>query len=222
MQTDLFANSSPPERHSLAGSASFVPEHFELRPGFLTGSRADQLLTRLVAVADWRDEFIQMFGKRVRSPRRVCWYGDAGVGYEYSGLDHRASGWLPELADLRAELAAALDTEFNFVLLNYYADQNDSMGWHADDEPELGAQPTIASLSFGAQRTFLIRPAQKIPGGRRESQRLYLAHGSLLVMRGDSQRLYQHALPKSRLVCGPRLNLTFRQVHDLSRGAVAS
>lgn len=174
--------------------------------------QADRLFTELVAAADWRDEYLHMFGKRIRSPRRVCWHGDAGVGYIYSGVDHTADGWLPSLAQLREALSAELGAAFNFVLLNYYRDQNDAMGWHADNEPELGDEPVIASLSFGAERTLLVRPGMKIAGVRRTSKKLGLANGSLLVMRGDSQRAFEHALPKSRLPCGPRLNLTFRQV----------
>lgn len=191
--------------------------NFELIPGFVPAALADLLLAELTATADWQDEYLQMFGRRIRSPRRVCWHGDDGVGYRYSGVHHTAAGWLPRLAPLRERLVAQLGVPFNFVLLNYYQDQNDSMGWHADNEPELGEEPVIASLSFGVERTLLVRAGEKIPGVRRISKKLRLPHGSLLVMRGNSQRAFEHALPKSRLPCGPRLNLTFRQVYSLEK-----
>ena len=187
---------------------------FELIDGFFSDAEGDELMAQLCAEAHWRDEHLQMFGKRLRSPRRVCWYGDAGVGYVYSGELHCADGWLPALEKIKTRLANALAEPFNFVLLNYYRDEKDSMGWHSDNEPELGPRPVIASLSMGATRTFRIRPAHKTPGVRRISQTLELQHGSLLIMRGQSQQNYQHALPKSTKACGSRLNLTFRQIYD--------
>lgn len=195
---------------------------FSLVDHFLAADRAEQLRSELAAGADWRDEYLQMFGKRIRSPRRVCWYGDPGVGYVYSGEEHRAEGWLGSLETLKGELERCLGVSFNFVLLNYYRDHNDSMGWHADNEPELGREPVIASISLGAARDFRIRTARKVAGQRRTSRVLELGHGSLLVMQGKSQALYQHALPKSSRPCGPRLNLTFRNVKvhsDLARPA---
>ena len=98
------------------------------------------------------------------------------------------------------------------MLANGYRDGNDSMGWHSDDEPELGPNPCIASLSLGAERAFLLRPRKPDAAGKRPSARLVLAHGSLLVMRGASQARYQHCLPKTRRPVGPRINLTFRRV----------
>ncbi len=191
-------------------------EPFELIPGFLNQDEGEGLLAELDAQVAWRDEYLQMFGRRVRSPRRVCWYGDEGVGYRYSGHDHQAPGWLAPLEGLRERLQTQIGADFNFALLNRYANHSDSMGWHADNEPELGPEPVIASVSLGATRTFLVRPTQKIPGVRRNSTRLPLEHGSLLVMRGVSQRQYQHSLPKSSQPCGKRLNLTFRHVRPAS------
>ncbi len=199
----------------------FLSDEFSLLTDFLAPEPADALMQRLIEQAAWQDEFLQMFGRRVRSPRQVCCYGEPGIGYRYSGQDHRAEPWLPELAELRERLADVTGQLFNFVLLNLYQDQNDSMGWHADNEPELGDNPVIASVSLGAERTFTVRPRLVAAGERRRSRRLELPHGSLLLMRGRSQADYQHALPKSRLPCGPRLNLTFRTVLELPACASA-
>lgn len=185
---------------------------FELIPGFLSNDESEALLAVLLAQATWREEYLQMFGREVRSPRQVCWYGDAGVGYRYSGGEHRATGWLPALAALRDRLQHSAHSSFNFALLNRYNDHNDAMGWHADDEPELGDAPVIASLSLGATRTMLVRRKAKTPGVRRTSRSLELEHGSLLLMRGVSQSNFQHSIPRRRAACGVRVNLTFRHV----------
>lgn len=212
--SDLFSDSSVDSYAGSFGAPFKSQGDFSLVDCFLECERADQLRLELTEHADWRDEYLQMFGKRIRSPRQVCWYGDPGVGYVYSGEDHRAEGWLAALEALRIELERYLDASFNFVLLNHYRDHNDSMGWHADNEPELGQEPVIASISLGATRDFRIRARHKERGTRRTSRVLTLSHGSLLVMQGQSQALYQHALPKSSAGCGPRLNLTFRNVRS--------
>lgn len=185
---------------------------FELVPNFLAQEESERLFTALVNKAAWQEEHLQMFGRRIRSPRRVCWYGEPGVGYVYSGEPHFAGGWLPEFDELRNRLESLLETPFNFVLANLYKDHNDSMGWHADNEPELGPRPVIASVSLGAPRTFRVRSATKTAGVRRTSQSIPLANGSLLIMRGESQTEFQHALPKSTQPCDGRINLTFRCV----------
>jgi alkylated DNA repair dioxygenase AlkB len=107
---------------------------------------------------------------------------------------------------------AACRTSFNSVLANLYRDGNDAMGWHSDDEPELGARPVIASLSLGAERRFLFRPKRRDDKGARTASELRLAHGSLLRMAGDTQAIYQHALPRMARVTAPRINLTFRRI----------
>jgi len=187
-------------------------EPFELIQGFLSREEGEALFVGLLERAAWRTEHVHMFGREVRSPRQVCWYGDVGVGYRYSGAEHRASGWLAPLAELRNRLQEQVQAAFNFALLNRYDDHNDAMGWHADDEPELGREPVIASLSLGAARTMLVRSVKKTPGVRRKSHSLELEHGSLLIMRGLSQANFQHSIPRSKAHCGPRVNLTFRQV----------
>jgi alkylated DNA repair dioxygenase AlkB len=131
----------------------------------------------------------------------------------YSRVRFDPLPWTPTVAQLRDDLAARLGVRFNSVLANLYRDGRDSVGWHSDDEPELGATPVIASLSFGATRTFRLRSRAT----REAALSLDLSHGSLLVMSGDTQRLYQHALPKRAGITAPRINLTFRRIDARAR-----
>jgi alkylated DNA repair dioxygenase AlkB len=184
-------------------------------PGFFGNAfdtAFDTSLADLGAAIAWREESITMFGRRVTVPRLCAWYGDVGVAYRYSHSTHRADGWLSELEVVRDQLLERLGIRFNFVLANLYRTGQDAMGWHADDEPELGARPCIASLSFGAPRRFRLRARD----GRARRVDLMLEHGSLLLMWGRSQRDWQHALPRMRAASGPRINLTYRCVETLS------
>lgn len=175
---------------------------------WLPSAQADALMHALLTQVPWEIHRIRMFGRWVDSPRRSCWMGDADAHYRYSGADFLAHPWAPAVLELREQVQQACDGRFNSVLLNRYRDGRDSMGWHSDDEPELGPTPLIASLSLGAPRRFLLRrrddPAQKFE--------YLLGHGDLLLMRGQCQRDYQHALPKTARVSGERINLTFRQI----------
>ncbi len=156
----------------------------------------------------WREESLLIFGRHVTVPRLCAWYGDRGVTYRFSHTSHRANAWPPAVAKLRDALHARLGIRFNFVLANLYRDGNDAMGWHADDERELGEFPCIASLSFGASRRFCLR--DRGPECRRTE--VVLESGSLLLMWGTSQRDWQHSIPRTRATVGPRINLTFRTV----------
>ena len=201
--------------------ASWASSDFSYHPEFLARREADRLLDTLWTELDWAEREIVLFGRRVLQPRLVAWYGDEGADYRYSGATLRAQRWPPVLNDLRARIERLSDCVFNAVLANAYRDGSDSMGWHSDDEPELGPRPCIASLSLGAERAFLLRPREPDAQGRRPARRLRLAHGSLLVMRGDSQARFQHSLPKTRQPVGLRINLTFRRVAPQDARAVA-
>lgn len=177
-------------------------------PGWLQPAEADALLHTLGETVPWDVHRIRMFGRWVDSPRLSCWIGDPQAHYRYSGADFVPQPWPPSLLPLRERLQQACAARFNSVLINRYRDGRDGMGWHSDDEPELAERPVIASLSLGAARRFLLR--------RRDDHALtaefLLAHGYLLVMAGDTQRFYQHALPKTARPLGERINLTFRWV----------
>jgi alkylated DNA repair dioxygenase AlkB len=175
--------------------------------GFVDQAEADELLDRLGGELRWRQEKILLFGRRVKQPRLTAWYGDPEARYQYSGLSLEPMPWHPLLARLRHRLELALHHRFNSVLANAYRHGRDSMGWHCDDEPELGAQPLIASLSLGAERRFLLRRK-----GARQSSGMVLSHGSLLVMKGECQETFQHCVPKTAKPTGLRINLTFRLI----------
>ena len=182
-------------------------------PGFIGVSKATDLFEVLRDQVAWREEYLRLFGHRHRVPRQVAWYGDAGVGYRYSGQPHHADGWLPPLAALRDQLLGCLSVRFNFALANRYRDGNDAMGLHADDESELGVNPVIASLSFGGTRRF--RLVERNPTGkpsRRIAHALDLRSGDLLLMWGDTQSRWLHGIPRTRKPVGERINLTFRSV----------
>ena len=163
----------------------------------------------LSADTAWRHEQIVLFGKRMWQPRLVAAHGDAGVAYRYSGLTLPTHDWTPVLSEIKQAVELAAGRTFNSVLLNFYRDQHDSMGWHSDDESELGPDPVIASISFGATRKFKLKHKT-----RRElpTLTLDLTDGSLLLMEGRTQTFWKHAVEKTRIVTGPRINLTFRQL----------
>jgi len=170
--------------------------------------RARDWFCRLQAELDWRQHHIELFGRRVAQPRLSAWYGDPGAAYCYSGLRLEPAVWTPCLAEVRDWLQGVAGYSFNSVLVNLYRDGTDSMGWHSDNERELGPRPVIASLSLGVARRFVLRRRDD----HREKRELVLAEGSLLIMAGDTQVNWQHALPKARHVAEPRINLTFRRI----------
>lgn len=174
------------------------------------GALPEALFAQLHDTIAWREESIRLFGKRYMQPRLLAWYGDPGARYRYSGVDHEPLPWLPLLADLRDRLESLAEARFNSALANLYRHNRDSMGLHADDEPALGAEPVIASLSLGEERVFRLkhRHDKTIP-----SLRLPLPTGSVLVMRGSTQKNWKHEIPKQARDCGPRINLTFRYIH---------
>jgi len=183
------------------GEARLWPEAFA--PG-----EAGGLFEELRGQVHWQQEQILIFGQRRLVPRLVAWHGDAGASYLYSGTEHHPEPWTPALERIRDRVSALTGAGFNAVLLNLYRDGRDGMGWHADDEPELGRNPVIASVSLGATRRFCLRHR------RRKGLKLDLPlpHGSLLCMSGATQHHWLHALPKTRLPVAERINLTFRLV----------
>ena len=178
-----------------------TPACVAYRPGWIDDS--DTLFSRLKTQIRWQQHDIRIHGRSVPTPRLTAWMGDHA--YRYSGLTNEPQPWPPTLATLRDRLSEELGTPFNSCLANLYRNGSDSMGYHADDEPEFGPQPVIASISLGARRRFALRH-------RTSKQRWTweLGAGDLLVMSGESQRDYRHAVPKTARPVGPRMNLTFR------------
>ncbi len=183
------------------GECRYWPEVFD-------GVEATRLFEALRRGIRWQGEEILMFGRRVPVPRLVAWHGEPGARYVYSGTLHEPLPWTPELAAIRDRVAELTGATYNAVLLNLYRDGRDGMGWHADDEPELGRNPVIASVSLGATRRFCLRHR------RRKDLRLDLplSDGSVLCMSGATQHHWVHSVPKTSTGVGERINLTYRFV----------
>ncbi len=198
----------PDGRHEALPGASLA-----CHADWLPAMEADTLFADLRASLPWSVHRIRLFGRSVDSPRLSAWIGDADAVYRYSGTDFLPHPWTPALSGLRARLQDALGVPFNSVLANLYRDGRDAMGWHSDDEPELGPAPVIASISLGGVRRFLLKHRQD-PAQRAAFE---LPHGSLLVMAGETQRHYRHALPRTAKPVAPRINLTFRLIDPARR-----
>jgi alkylated DNA repair dioxygenase AlkB len=184
----------------------FDGELYWLR-GFYAASQADDHLQHLLDSLAWQSEQLFLFGRWLTVPRRMAWYGDVGADYRYSGVQHSPLDWTPRLAALRHDMQALCQQPFNSVLANLYRDGRDSMGCHADDEPELGPEPLIASISFGDSRLLRFRHPQS-----RHRLDVELAHGDVLLMAGCIQQHWRHELPKTRKPKHARINLTFRHI----------
>jgi alkylated DNA repair dioxygenase AlkB len=182
-----------------------LPPGYALTLGFVP--EADALLDTLLTETPWERHVIKLYGKTLPMPRRIAWFGERPYGY--SGLVHPAAPWPPALAALLPKLRAACCQPFNGALLNRYDSGQDSMGWHTDDDHAPPALGGLASLSLGATRRLLVRPR-----GGGPSTPIDLPHGSLLWMSAESQRLTQHALPKTPRPVGVRVNVTWRWVGE--------
>lgn len=172
-----------------------------LEDAFLSPDVADRYFTNLRDHCEWEQK-PGIFGHM--QPRLIASYGDAGVSYRYSGMDYGALPWIDSLLEIRNKIEA-VQGEYNYCLLNRYRSGSDSMGWHADDEPEVGN--VIGSLSLGATRKFRIRHIET-----RETKTFLANHGSLIIMAGTMQHFWQHEVPKTKQNVGERINLTFRQI----------
>ena len=175
-----------------------------------SGEESDKIFQTLLSQVCWRQEKIKCYGKEVDIPRLTAWYGDTGKRYVYSRIAMEPEPWLPILLYIKSRVEEITKFSFNSVLLNLYRDGQDSIAWHSDDEPELGKQPVIASLSFGGERKFQLRHKVKKEQGRVD---INLTHGSLLIMKGKTQEYWQHQVPKTSKPVRPRINLTFRLIN---------
>ncbi|RLU00241.1 alpha-ketoglutarate-dependent dioxygenase AlkB family protein [Ketobacter sp.] len=181
---------------------------------FYDEDTARQLYSRLQEEIPWRQDNIRIAGKEMPIPRLQAWFGDPGMNYTYSGMTLEPTPWSDTLLTIKEQIEDYGDHRFNSLLANLYRDEQDSVGWHADNEPELGANPVIASLSLGAERTFQLKhrkhPERKLA--------LELASGDLLIMKGSLQHFWLHQIPKNRHPTEPRINLTFRRIIEAGTG----
>lgn len=177
-------------------------------PAFFAAPGADRLFRELRETTEWHQDTMRFLGKEVPLPRLTAWYGDPGSRYVYSGIENVPLPWTEPLLEVKNAVEAPCGVTFNGVLLNRYRTGQDSMGWHADNEPEFGDRPVIASVSFGGCRTFQLKHNER----REWKTSVELTHGSLLIMRGETQANWRHRVPKTTRVVAERLNLTFRKL----------
>lgn len=174
---------------------------------FYPTKQAGQLFSNLLEHLPWQEEEIFIFGKWVKVPRLMCWFGDPGAFYKYSGVNHSPLPWTPELLGIKTKIEQHYPCQFNSVLANLYRNGQDSMGCHADNEKELGQNPIIASLSFGDKRVFKLHHKKK-----KQHLDLTLGSGDLLIMAGELQHHWVHSIPKTKKQKSARINLTFRLI----------
>lgn len=180
-------------------------------PCLFAPDEADRLFDALRAEVAWEQHRVRIAGREHPCPRLSAWQGDPGAVYTYSGITLHPEPWTPAVLRVRAAVCDAAGARFDSVLANLYRDGRDSMGWHADDEPELGVRPLIASVSLGAPRRFVLRHKRRRDLAPVD---IVLGHGSLLLMAGPTQHAWRHSLPKTSRPVGPRINLTFRRIAD--------
>ncbi|MBH8561688.1 alpha-ketoglutarate-dependent dioxygenase AlkB [Nostoc sp. CENA67] len=191
-----------------------VPDaEITLYHSYFTVKESDEILQRLFMEVNWRQDKIKCYGKEINLPRLTAWYGDIGKNYTYSKITMNPIPWTPVLLWIKKRVEEIAQVSFNSVLLNFYRDGKDSVSWHSDDEPELGKDPIIYSVSFGGERKFQLRHKfQK----KLEKIEFNLTHGSLLIMKGKTQEYWQHQIPKTTKLVMPRINLTFRIIKCLT------
>ena len=204
LNTTAKDHAEPSKTIHLMGSSS-ITEY----KGFWSSDSADDILRQLLSELTWRTDCINLFGKRIPIPRLKCWMGEPHCDYKYSGISLAPMPWVPIVARIRDKINTTSGEAFNCVLINHYRNGFDSNGWHADDEKILGESPAIASASFGATRSFQLKPKRK---GTDKPSTIYLAHGSLIVMNPGFQEEWLHQIPKEKQITGARLNLTFRYI----------
>ena len=177
-----------------------------LYPYLFSPEERENFLTQLKENVNWQQEEIKLYGRAILLPRLTAWFGDEGKTYMYSGITVEPEPWTPTLLEIKNRIEEVSNVTFNSVLLNYYRNERDSVSWHSDDEPELGKNPIIGSVSFGEVRTFQLKHK------RNKSLTISrdLPDGSYLEMAVSTQHHWLHQIPKRTRKIGPRINLTFR------------
>jgi alkylated DNA repair dioxygenase AlkB len=201
-QLELFGSSKP-----TSSIVDITDGQYQYLPDFYSYSKASEIFKILRDEIAWKQESMNMYGREILFPRLTAWYGDSDKPYSFSGITLRPSPWTETLTQVREDVAGLSSVRFNSVLLNRYRDGNDSISWHTDAEKELGQNPIIASVNFGAERIFQLR---HIKTGERID--IPLKHGSVLIMQGTLQHFWQHQVPKTKKPLGERINLTFRYI----------
>ena len=205
MTGDLFANE--PGNPESGVKKSMPDADVVYFPSLFTFSEADSLLEQLQQKVAWQQEKIKLYGQVHDLPRLTAWYGDPAKTYIYSGITVHSLEWIAPLLEIKRRIEGVSDYSFNSVLLNRYRNGSDSISWHADDEPALGQNPLIGSVSFGEARSFQMKHKSLD-----EKRKIILEHGNYLLMKGSTQHYWLHQIPKSKRALGERINLTFRDI----------
>jgi len=208
-QTDPFGNEIDTKRVEKINTGLTVIENGEyiFLPTYFNKEESDLYFTMLKDKIEWKQESMNMYGKQLNFPRLTAWYGDNDKPYSFSGIKLSPQPWNKELLEIKNRIEPKALVSFNSVLLNRYRSGNDSISWHTDAEKELGKNPIIASVNFGATRKFQLRHIQT-----KEKLEIELTHGSLLIMQGELQHFWQHQVPKTSQNVTERINLTFRVI----------
>jgi alkylated DNA repair dioxygenase AlkB len=186
-----------------------VPDaHIEYYPNFFSEEQADVLFKKLLTETSWQQDNITVYGKTYPQPRLTALFGNEGKPYSYSNITMHPQPWNETLLQMKLKITEVTLCDFTTVLLNRYRNGQDSNGWHADNEKELGTNPAIASISLGAARAFHLQH-NSIKEAR---LKLTLEHGSLLLMKGTTQHYWKHQIPKTAKTVDQRINLTFRTI----------
>lgn len=178
-------------------------------PTFYDKEESDRIYKSLMETIQWKQDKIKMYGKELPLPRLSAWYGDNNVPYTYSGITLNPLPWTEELLKIKEKIEDVARVKFTSVLINRYRDGQDYVGWHTDSEKELGNNPVIGSVNFGATRKFQLRRIDD----HKEKFEVELKHGTFLVMQGSTQHFWQHQVPKTATKIGERINLTFRVIN---------
>ncbi|MCP9762300.1 alpha-ketoglutarate-dependent dioxygenase AlkB family protein [Lacihabitans soyangensis] len=208
-QLDIFGNPILQKSGSIFKKGITVIENGEyiFYPNFFSKEESDSFLKTLRSNIIWKQESMNMYGKKIDFPRLTAWYGNNDKPYSFSGITLQPLPWSSEILSIKSKIEPVANTAFNSVLLNLYRDGNDSISWHTDAEKELGINPVIASVNFGATRKFQLRHIKT-----KEKLEIELTHGSLLIMQGELQHFWQHQVPKTSKIVRERINLTFRVI----------
>jgi len=202
MQLNLFSESNNQHQWITINGGEYI-----YIPSFFAPEEANGYLNTLLNDIKWKQESMTMYGRDIKFPRLTAWYGENDKPYTFSGITLNPHQWTQSLLSIKSKIEPLAQTNFNSVLLNLYRDGNDSISWHTDAEKELGINPVIASVNFGATRKFQLRHKNT-----KEKIELQLSHGSLLIMGGEMQHNWQHQVPKTKQVVKERINLTFRVI----------
>ena len=177
-------------------------------PNVFAKEKSDEYFNQLFTEIRWKQEPIKIFGKEVMQPRLTAWYGAIDKSYAYSGITMQPNHWIHPLLEIKSVAEKYSGSSATSALMNLYRDGNDGLGWHRDNEKVLGPAPTIASVSLGTVRTFQLRHYKD----KSNLISIDLEPGSLVIMKGESQQIWEHRIPKSKKVHGARINITFRAI----------